>query len=71
MMKKLLLSFLMICSLQIFAQIKTPSDFAFITPFYEAENKYIVFSPKAEDTKFIFLSAFVSLWPYYLVFFFH
>lgn len=52
-MKKLIFTFLIICSLQIFAQIKTPSDFDFSTSFYEAENRYIVFSPKTNDTKLI------------------
>jgi len=48
-MKHFLISFLMLCSLPCFAQIKVPADFAFSTPFYEAENKYVVFSPKPAD----------------------
>lgn len=48
-MKKLLNFFLIICSLSLFSQIKVPADFKFTTPFYEAVNHYVVFSPKPED----------------------
>lgn len=48
-MKKLTITFLTIFSLQIIAQVKVPADFKFTTPFYEALNQYIVFSPRLED----------------------
>lgn len=52
MMKKLVLSFLMMCSLHFLAQINIPSDFDFSTSFVNAENQYIVFSPKSDDKDF-------------------
>lgn len=48
-MKKLFISLFVIFSLLSFAQVKVPADLTFTTPFYEAENKYIVFTPKAEE----------------------
>jgi len=51
-MKQFFSAFLMMFCLQCFAQIKVPADFTFTTPFYEAENKYIVFSPKPNDKDF-------------------
>lgn len=50
----------MICSLQLCAQIKVPADFSFSTPFYEAENKYIVFSPRPEDQQLMIGVAYID-----------
>ena len=48
-MRQFLISLLMIFSSQFFAQVKVPTDFKFTTPFHEALNNYIVFSPRPED----------------------
>lgn len=50
----------MICSLQICAQIKVPADFSFSTPFHEAVNKYIVFSPKPDDKQLMLGVAYID-----------
>ena len=48
-MKQFLISVMMICFTQISAQMKIPADLNFTTPFYKAEDQYIVFPPKPED----------------------
>lgn len=48
-MKKFIIGSFIFYSLMFFAQVKIPTDFKFVTPFCEAENQYIVFSPKGED----------------------
>ncbi len=51
-MRKFITAFSIFYSLLFFAQLKVPADFIFTTPFYEAENKYIIFSPKPDDKDF-------------------